>query len=55
MIGAVDGKQNVLEQPNKSGSHYRNYKGTDSILLMAVVGDILVIFLMSVPEMTLFH
>ena len=38
MIGAVDGKQIVLEQPNKSGSHYRNYKGTDSILLMAVVG-----------------
>ena len=38
MIGAVDGKQIVLEQPNKLGSHYRNYKGTDSILLMAVVG-----------------
>ena len=38
MIGAVDGKQIVLEQPNKSGSHYRNYKGTGSILLMAVVG-----------------
>ena len=38
MIGAVDGKQIVLEQPNKSGSHNRNYKGTDSILLMAVVG-----------------
>ena len=35
MIGAVDGKQIVLEQPNKSGSHYGNYKGTDSILLMA--------------------
>ena len=37
MIGAVDGKQIVLEQPNKSGSHYRNYKDTDIILLMAVV------------------
>ena len=37
-LGAVDGKQIVLEQPNKSGSHYRNYKGTDSILLMVVVG-----------------
>ena len=38
LIGAVDGKYIVLEQPNNSGSHYRNYKGTDSLILMAVVG-----------------
>ena len=34
-IGAIDdGKQTVLEQPKNSGSHYRNYKGTDSIIVM---------------------
>ena len=38
LIGAVDGKHIVLDQPNNSGSHYRNYKDTDSLILMAVVG-----------------
>ena len=28
----------MLQQPKSSGSHYRNYKGTDSIILLAIVG-----------------
>ena len=28
----------MLQQPKSSGSHYRNYKGTDSIILLAMVG-----------------
>ena len=37
-MGGADGKHIVLLQPKCSGSHYRNYKGTDSIILLAMVG-----------------
>ena len=37
LIGAIDGKHIVLEQQKQSGSHYRNYRGTDNMLLMAAV------------------
>jgi len=36
-IGAVDGKHVVLKSPAKSGSMYYNYKGTFSVILLAVV------------------
>eukprot|EP00794_Sanderia_malayensis_P001700 gene1700-1894_t len=37
-LGGVDGKHIVLQQPKNSGSHYRNYKGSDSIILMGMIG-----------------
>ena len=35
-LGAIDGKHVTLRCPNKSGSMFYNYKGTYSVVLMAV-------------------
>ena len=36
-IGAIDGKHIMLQTPARSGSLFYNYKGTFSIVLMAIV------------------
>ncbi|KAK7925261.1 hypothetical protein WMY93_007571 [Mugilogobius chulae] len=36
-LGAIDGKHISIQQPANTGSMYHNYKGNDSIQMMAVV------------------
>ena len=37
-LGALDGKRIIIQQPNNSGSHFYDYKGHNSIILLAAFG-----------------
>ena len=37
-VGAIDGKRVIVQQPSNSGSHFYDYKGNNSIVLLAVFG-----------------
>ena len=37
-IGAIDGKRINIQQPPNAGSHYFDYKGNNSVILLAVIG-----------------
>ena len=37
-LGAIDGKHIVMQPPAGAGSHFYNYKGTHSIVLLAIAG-----------------
>ena len=37
-IGAIDGKRVIIQQPPNSGSHFYDYKGNNSIVLLTVFG-----------------
>ena len=38
-LGGADGKHIVLQPPKNSGSRYRNYEGSDSIILMGMIAS----------------